>query len=232
MAYVDLTTSFVYKSLLTYQLCTSLATNDKLFNDELTGAISIPNDVKLGNARALRGEVVATGTWRTLAQLDASNIVQIGDAACETRVPADPTNVLGIATKQYVDGVQMFHTQPKVTVTSGSAGAFVTVLSLTATTRGHLLAITGKADATGNDACRLRITIDGGTPVTIISTTNPAANKWRGLTPPLVWSTVDQATEDLAAYLLNISFNSSILVEAAYNNGAATYACSVLYDKI
>ncbi len=230
MAYTDLTSTFVYKSLLTYQLMADLAVNDKLFNDQLTGSLDVPNDLHLANAKYLRGDVAATGTWYKLIGLDASNIVQVGDALTEVRLPADPTNVLGAATKQYVDGAQMFETQPKVSGTAGGSGTYATILNLTATKRGHIRALTVKANSNG-DNISIRITIDGGTPV-VITVNTVSTNSWRGLLEVLLFSSTDLlATEDLVSSLLDISFASSLLVEASSNNGIAA-TVHIVYDKI
>ncbi len=156
MAYTDLSATFVYKGLLTHQNMDQLGENDKVANDLLTAVTDFANFLQFDNTKGIKGEVAATGSYKKLILLDASDKIQIGEAGTEVRVPADPTNVLGVATKQYVDGVQMFETQPKVSASSGINASYVTILSLTATTRGHIrsLAITG---GTGLSARRASI---------------------------------------------------------------------------
>src|SRR3990167_989930 len=127
-----------------------LAENDKVFNDLLTAAADIPNNLQFDNNNGLKGEIAAGSTYKNLIKLDASNIVQLSESGTEVRVPADPSNVLGVATKQYVDGVQMFQTQAKVSAAgSGSSGSYLTVLSLSATTRGRIKAMTFQQSAGG-----------------------------------------------------------------------------------
>lgn len=230
MAYTDLTTSFQYRSLLTHQLQDALAENDKVFNDLLTAVTDFDNNLRFNNAKYLQGEIAAGSTYKKLIGLDASNIVQLSESGTEVRVPADPSNALGVATKQYVDGVQMFQTQPLV---SGvGTNAYVTILSLSATTRGHIRALYVKKGGGSVDNILVRITIDGGTPVVYtFSTVTPS--KYRALQPNLTTSTTDQASADLVSFLLDIAFNSSLLVECADNHGAGdTSTCYVVYDKI
>ncbi len=234
MAYTDLSAAFPYKALFTTQLATDLALNDKLFNDQLTGAVDIPNDLHLGNAKFLRGDVVATGTWRKLIGLDAGNIVQVGDAATEVRLPADPVNVLGAATKQYVDGVQMFETQPKVSGSAGANSTYATIVNLTATTRGRVVAINMQQNTSAAGGFMgVRVTIDGGTPFTIATPGTPGASKYRGVGGSLAFSSTDQTNEGDVSALIGIAFNTSLLIEATTANTiSGTCTCNVVYEKI
>lgn len=235
MAYTDLTSSFAYKTLLTYQLMNDVAANDKLFNDQLTGGIDIPNDLHLKNAQYLRGDVAATGTWYKLAGLDASNIVQIGDSATEVRVPADPVNALGIATKQYVDATNMLQAQPQVNVTLGSSGTLATILNYTG--KGELHTIWAQADSTNAGTIRVKVTVDG--VVVVDNTSDSIANlKYQGLTANLYWApgavtwTGVPSQIALTAYLLKIPFRTSIKVEATLSAANSNGTMTVFYSKV
>lgn len=220
----------VYKMLLTHQIADQLAENDKVFNDLLTAVADFANFLQFDNTKGIKGEVAAGGTYKSLVVLDASNIVQLGQSGTEVRVPADPSNALGVATKQYADGVQMFRTQAKVSASSGTSGAYLTILNQAATTRGRIKTISMGQGTLGPGTVSVRITIDGGSAVTITSSAI-ADNNWRGLLPGLLWSTADQANENLTSTLIHISFNTSILIEATSANANAA-TITIVYEKI
>src|SRR3990167_7331548 len=111
MAYTDMTGTWSYKGLITHQNLDSAAENDKVFNDLLTAVTDFANNLQFDNNKGITGEIAAGSTYKNLIKLDASNIVQLAESGTEVRVPADPTNVLGVATKQYVDANQMLQTQ-------------------------------------------------------------------------------------------------------------------------
>jgi len=220
----------VYRLLWSHQLADQLSENDKVFNDLLTAAVDFPNHLQFDNAKGIKGEVAATGTYKNLIVLDASDIVQLGVAGTIVAVPADPTTNLGVATKAYVDGVQMFQTQPKVGVATGAGASFTTILSLTSTTRGRLKSIVHIRPGTGGSSTvTVRITIDGGAAVTITSS-SVAIDKCRALSPGLVWTGTDQTYEGDASTICDISFNTSILVEATAEGNAGTL--NIGYEKI
>lgn len=231
MAFTDQTAVWVYKKLLTYQDMSNNAINDKLFNDQLTGAIDIPNDLKLANAKYLRGEIAATGTWYKLCGLDAGNIVQLGDALTEVRVPADPTNALGVATKQYVDAKEMYQTQPKVAATGGANNVYANVLNITKKGRVQTLSVLDGGGGGAGGVATIRITIDGGTPV-VIATSSIAANKYRFLQANLIFNASDQSTEDLVSSLLEIGFNTSLLIESKSGNALTGDVVNIVYEII
>lgn len=226
-----MTNSFSYRTLFTHQLADALAESDATFNNLLTEVTDLDN-IRHNNAKGPKGEVAAGGTYKKLILLDASNIVQLGEAGTEVRVPADPTNVLGVATKQYVDGVQMFQTQPRVSASSGVNDAYATLLNVTAA--GHLRAITMTVDGSsgGNDIQSVRITIDGGTPVVYADAGSTAINETSALMPDLTFVDTNVGPALPAhAILLDIAFNTSILVETKTPDPNASVSV-VVYDKI
>ena len=204
-----------------------LGENSKVFNDLLTEITDLDN-IRHNNAKGPKGEVAAGGSYKKLILLDASNIVQLAESGTEVRVPADPTNVLGIATKQYVDGVQMFQTQPLVSGATGATNFYTTILNLAATTRGHIRALYAVNGGVGG-TISVRITIDGGTPI-VYTTSAIIASNYRGLQPNLTWSPTDQTNANLVSFLTDIAFNSSILIEFSASQNAGTGY--VVYDKI
>ncbi len=212
----------------------ALAESDATFNSLLTAASDFDNFLQFNNTKGIKGEVAAGGTYKSLVVLDSGNVVQLAEAGTEVRVPADPTNVLGVATKQYVDGVQMFQTQPKVSATPGLSGTFATILNLTATTRGRVKSISFKTGSGGTSTTSgVRITIDGGTPITIAPVVEPIADNWRALGAGLVFSTADSAAEEgLGSTNIDIAFNTSLLIEASTKFAAGTPLCKVVYEKI
>lgn len=213
MAYTDLSSTFVYRLLLTHQLMDQLAENDKVFNDLLTAVTDFDNNLRFNNAKYLQGEIAAGSTYKKLIGLDSSNVVQLGESGTEVRVPADPTNALGVCTKQYAEALQMFQTQAVATATPGGGGpTFVTILSRSG--RGHLRSLSLQMHSGGTGTPYVRITIDGGAAVTISGSTTTAST-WRALTPNLVWSETDRTNDGDETYLLDIAYKTSILVEVS-----------------
>lgn len=231
MAYTDLSSTFVYRLLLTHQLMDQLAENDKVFNDLLTAVTDFDNNLRFNNAKYLQGEIAAGSTYKKLIGLDASNIVQLGESGTEVRVPADPTNALGVATKQYVEAFQVFQTQPAATATPGGGGpTYVTLLSRSG--RGHLRALTMLNGAGSAATAYVRITIDGGSAVVYNAATNFANGTYRYFMPNLKWNETDQATDGvLGLPLLDIAYNTSILVEVSNAVGAGGTA-RLIHDII
>ena len=127
----------------------------------------------------------------------------------------------------------MYETQPKVSAACGVTGTYATILNLTATTRGRIATIAMLADSVVGGTFSIRLTIDGGTPV-VITSTAVGVSKYRAILPNLLWNTTDQATEDLVASLLRITFNTSLLVEATTSGspGGPTPTCNIVYEKI
>lgn len=224
----------VYRLLFTHQIADQLAENDKVCYDLLTAAVDFNNFLQFNNTKGIKGEVAAGGTYKSLVVLDSGNVVQLGEAGTEVRVPADPSNALGVATKQYVDGVQMFQTQAKVSASPALSSAFATILNIAATTRGRVKSISFKTGSGGTvTVSAIRITIDGGTPVTISPDVEPAADNWRSLNVNLLWSAADAATEEgLGSNNIDIAFNTSLLIEASTRFAAGTPLCKVVYEKI
>ncbi len=210
----------------------AMAENDAVFNDLLTEVTDFANHLRFNNTKGLKGEVAAGGSYKQMIQLDASNVVQLGEAGTEVRVPQDPVNALGVATKAYVDGVQMFQTQPKVVANGGGSSAYATILNLTATTRGRVRAIHAQKGNSSNYSLTIRITVDGGTPVVIATVANPALSTFRGLQANLVWSETNQATADRGAFLIDIAFNASLLIEGMTETGGSPPVFTVVYEII
>lgn len=231
MAYTDLSSTWAYKSLITHQLLDQHAENDKVFYDLLFGSTDIANDVKFDNAKYIKAEIAAGSTYRKLIGLDASNIIQIGESGVEVRIPADPTNALGVATKQYVDAIQMFQDQAEVSVATLS-GSLVTLLSLSATTRGVLKALWVARSSTTAGTCRVKITVDG---TVVIDETSDSigAGVHRYLTAQGLWNATDVTAEGNAGALANIFFNSTLLVEVLHaGGGAGTSTFYARYAKV
>mgnify|MGYP001558524310 FL=1 len=230
MAYTDLSAAFSYKQLFTHQLADQIGENDKVFYELLFGTTDMDNNFKFNNAKYIQGEVAAGGTYKKIAGIDASNIVQLGESGTEVRVPADPSNALGVATKQYVDGVQMFQTQAIVSAAPNGSGTLATILSLSATTRGRLHAIWHlKGSQPGT--LRVKITLDG---TVVIDNTSPSialaeyvAMKANGE----LWDT-NSADDGDAAFLIELPFNSTCLIEAAISDAGSNSTVKVLYSKI
>ena len=229
MAYTDLSAVFVYKALITHQRMDQLGENDKVFNDLLTAVTDFANFLQFNNTKGIKGEIAAGSTYKSLVVLDASNVLQLGESGTEVRVPADPSNALGVATKQYVDAIQMLQTQAEVSGNSGTSGTLATVLSLSATTRGQVHAIYGLM-AGASITLRLKITIDG---VVVIDDTSPStvAGDYNYLAPNGKVADSNSTEDSLVGHLINLRFNSSLLIEAATDNSTAV-AVKVLYSKI
>ncbi|MBS3927812.1 MAG: hypothetical protein KGZ65_04390 [Sphingomonadales bacterium] len=206
-----------------------LAENDKVFNNLLTAAADMPNFLQFDNTFGVKGEIAAGSTYKKLILLDASNVVQLGESGTEVRVPADPSNALGVATKQYVDGVQMFQSQAIVTVNSGLTGSFATILSLSATTRGVVHAIWIDT-AGGSSTCRIKVTVDG---TLIIDDTSGALTNNRFYAMRANGNIETTASTDAgdAGHPLEIRFTSTLLIEATSGDGNSR-AISVRYSKI
>lgn len=230
MAYTDLSATWVYKKLITHQLLDQHGENDKVFNDLLTAVTDFSVNLKFDNNKGITGEIAAGSTYKNLLKLDASNIAQLGESGTEVRVPADPTNALGVATKQYVDATQMLQTQAKVAASSGASGTLATILNLAATTRGVVRALYGTNGGGAAHTLRVKITVDG--TVVIDKTSAAWASTYRKFLPGHEWDVADFAAEDDAAdALLAIHFNSSLLIEAA-SSTATVDTVSVVYAKI
>lgn len=217
MAYTDLTASFAYKTLLTYQLMTNLANNDKLFNDQLTAAMAIPQSLLIANTFGISAKE-SGGTARNLIKFDGSNVIQLGAAAAaDVRVPADPTDVLGVATKQYVDGQQVLQLQALVSGSSGINGSFATILNYTGKGECHAIYVAG---GTNNGAAEIKITVDG-TLVLDITSISITSGNFLGLQANLTWQGTLQANASLVSFLLRIPFKTSLKIEVACANSAA-----------
>ena len=226
-----MTAAFTYKALLTHQRCDQLAESDKVFNDLLTEITDLDN-IRHNNAKGPKGEVAAGGSYKKLILLDSGNVVQLGESGTEVRVPADPTNALGVATKQYADGVNLLQTQPRVSVTSGASGSYVTILNATA--KGHVRCLYIRAISTGggNDIMSIRITIDGGTPVVYADAGNTAASDISAMTPDLILQDTNALVSVNAhAILIDIAFNTSMLIEAQTAETTGDI-CVCVYDKV
>jgi uncharacterized cupin superfamily protein len=59
--------------------------------------VDIGDTVRLDNATALQGEIVATGTWRDLIVLDASDVVVVGDANEGLALVGSSVNIVSTA---------------------------------------------------------------------------------------------------------------------------------------
>ncbi len=230
MAYTDLTAVFVYRGLLTHQQMDQAAENDKVFNDLLTSVTDFANFLHFDNTKGVKGEVAATGSYKKLVVLDAGNVAQLGEAGTEVRVPADPTNALGVATKQYVDGVQMFQTQA---IASAAASGLTTILNLTATTRVRLHAV-WVVQAGGTSTWRVKITVDGTVVIDDTSATTLVAGDVGHLAAN--GRVTDDGTVDdgFAGDLIEICGNSTFKIEADANvsAGGASGTVFALYSKI
>lgn len=230
MSYTDMSSWASYKKLISHTDMDKLGENDKVFNDLLTATTDFNNHLRFNNTKGITGEIAAGSTYKNLIQLDASNIVQLAESGTEVRVPADPTNALGVATKQYVDAVQMLQTQAVATGSPGN-GALATILSLSATTRGQVHAIWYANGAGGTNAIRVKITIDGTVVVDETSPQTVTASFFLSLEPNTRWpDSVGQSAEGTTTRLINLRFNSTLLIEASKSENTGTL--KVLYSKI
>lgn len=228
MSYTDLSAVWVYRKLITHQLLDQAAENDKVFDDLLTAAVDFDNDLRFNNAKAIAGEIAAGGTYKDLAQLDSNDVCQLGQSGTEVRVPADPTNVLGVATKQYVDALTMFQTQQVTSATAGVSNAFNTILSVTG--QGIVHAVWFLANQT--TPTTIKITIDG----TLVFTTNaiPMTNNDWGHMTEHGFLVDDNTTSEISVISLPIDFrfNTSLLIEAAIALGNGGSTVKVLHSEI
>lgn len=226
MAYTDLSSTFVYRLLLTHQLMDQLAENDKVFNNLLTAATDFDNNLRFNNAKYLQGEIAAGSTYKKLIGLDASNVVQLGESGTEVRVPADPTNALGVATKQYVEALQMFQLQARATVSIGAAGR-TTAINITGRVIIH--AITLKPTAGTDASATVWVTVDG----TELSFSSPtiAAGEFGALQGNFTMKDMNTAVENDAGALVHFPCNTSMKVEAQCGGGD-TMDLTVVYSKV
>lgn len=227
MAFTNLSDGeMAYKALWTHQLGQALADNDLLFNDLLTAVTDFANELHFNNNVALAGEVAAGGSYIDLVKIDASNVVQLGQAGYEVRVPADPTNDLGVCTKQYAEALQMFSTQAEVSGAVPNGGA--TLLNVTDRGILHMASIKGTGDA-GGATVGISVTIDGvgvysGTIISASGNVNYAAQVGGNL------ATTGTSTYEVTPEL-NWRFNTSCVV-AFSNTGATLTTGKVKYSII
>lgn len=215
MAFVDMSTNWAYKTLIIYQDLNKLGVNDKLFNDQLVGNINIPTSPILANTQALKGDSAVSGTPKKMISRDASNVVQLAEAGVEVRVPADPTNALGVATKQYVDGATQLQTQAPISGATGINPTYNTLLNYTGVGRVHAIGVVSGSGGTET----IRITIDGGTPFTVAG--SGAAGNFFYMTADLQ-NLIDSGAVTVTGRLLEINFKTSIKIEFRSNTGAGT----------
>jgi len=229
MAYTDLSSTFTYKKLLTHQLMDQLAENDKVFNNKQTGAADFADIIKFDNTKGIAGEVAAGGTYKNLVTFDSSNVVQLGESGIEVRVPADPSNNLGVCTKQYAEALQMFQTQANGSGSSGVSGSLSTILSVAATTRGVLLAVWGKRTSSAHTVS-VQVTVDS---VVVSSEASPtiAQNDYWYLGANGVPVDSNSTAEGDAQNLINMPFNTSLLLEAT-SGDANAQTVQYLYAKV
>ena len=222
MSFTDLTDGeMAYKALWTHQLGQALADNDLLFNDLLTAVTDFANELHFNNNVAIAGEVAAGGSYVDLVKIDASNVVQLGQAGYEVRVPADPTNDLGVCTKQYAEALQMFSTQAEVSVSIAVGGA----TGLNYTGRGilHMATIIGSGGDPGATTMGISVTIDG---VTVYSGTHLSTDGFVHWPAQVGAALAGGAGTDYSDVVdeLNWRFNTSCVVAFSNSAGAAKVA--------
>ncbi|GAF72907.1 unnamed protein product, partial [marine sediment metagenome] len=215
--FVDLTGEFDYGDLAAWQRMDELAHNDDFFNDLLTGAQDIDNNLNFNNAKYIRGEVFATGAWKNLIGLDGSDVCQVGVAGTEVHLPQDPVSALGAVTKQMLEAATMFQFQAIASGSEGLSGSLLTILNI-ASGKGIIHGIYAKK-ATTNGTLRIKITIDGSANIDDTSGDIPI-NDIGVMTPYGTMEDTDYADLEVAIkagvpFLIHIPYNASIKVEAA-----------------
>ena len=222
-----MSSTFVYKLLLTFQDMDKLAESDKTFNNLLTAVDDFSVNLKFDNNKGITGEIAAGSTYKQLIKLDTSNIVQLGESGTEVRVPADPTNVLGVATKQYVDDTLMLGLIAKLRVTSTSISN-ADVLNITAV--GRLRALSQYSNtAVGAEYPDLTLTVDGTAYAEMVGGAHTTVYLNTDNTPSTATTFVKSATLEQVVVHFKTSLRVQHRKDATGGGGEITTA--VIYER-